>query len=1144
LSRTLIRVGLGVLIIACAAMVWGILRPSGGEVGTGSRDREPTVAQDDGGPGEEAGRPLLLERILVRKPGSQHGRDAEETEAGTVGGGSSEAGKPPAGGGEDEAADSGTEPIEGGGPTGNVGAGGEPSSSLADTRKADGGEVGGGEADGSGDSDAVLATGAGEAGTGADGPPTNTERGAESDQTGGENPDTGRQAPGATDEGDGTEDDGELGDAADEDAGSPGAGELAPDAPRPGGDGSGDAERPDGTEPQPEGAAEGAAAEPGAEVGDIGDAGPTPRAEEHDVEAVEPGGESPVTPTATRPGYGVTEKASEDQAQEEVGDPELALPTRVEEVDRLVIAPPAEAENDERWVVTGQEVARLDELPLFRDLGPPASATTQVSEVRRVQPQAPAPATGSGAGKGVPASGESTGAVIIRPVKRYEPEKFLYDSFDGSVAWGVESAEDHATLQVTKEHSSDGARSLKVGFEDGRNGGFEIRREVYLKLPERARFTVDIYNPNKAMYARMFVYASIDEWRRFETRDLRVESGWNRAVGFELNPGLLEGEARDKWVALHEDVIRIGWQFQKGGNRSGAVYIDNIRMNVDPLEAEQEPRRPIILGVEADRDRVECYDPIELKVEVIAVCKNIFDVRQLGLVGMFISPTGQKREVRGFVFDLKNDSTGRPDYRIRFAPDEEGPWYYVVRAENENGKTLSRRGEFRCVREEPKRGMVRVSKQDPRYFEFDNGEFFFPIGQNVAWAGKYEFYLDALKKQGANCVRIWLCPWHLQLEGPKNPGRYNLGHARHIDAIFKAAEARGMCVLIVVEYHGMLQGDWAKNPYNEVNGGPCAKAWDFFTNSQAKELFMRRLDYIVARWGHSSAVFAWELWNEVDLTSNWDHLVTNKKFEEIVDWHREIGAYLKAMDPYRHLVTTSTSNTNEFDEIYDLKEIDFVPKHFYTEAIVDEVVAQFEKQKAFGKPYFVGEFSGGTDPRTDQKDVAGIRLHAGLWASFMTPTAGSALPWWWDIHVQKFDLYHHFRALSAFAAGEDRRGRKLAFVSEKVQVTEHLAVDVLGLYDRLGAYLWVYNRRAAQDDIALSKLPVLPAPVEIALSGFIAGTYRVEIWDTYEGKVLHAEKRETDGRGLVISIPRQARDVAVKVRKLDRVVEPTIRFLK
>jgi hypothetical protein len=939
----------------------------------------------------------------------------------------------------------------------------------------------------------------------------------------------------------------------------PGQPATTPDAAEIRADDSGSASaveptgKPDG--PSSPGQAEAAeaerqAAESGGAAGGVDSAG---RAEGKSEAATGSGTDTGVSTAASLPSdqpVGVGEAAgngsggvSAEPGESETPELEPAFPSRIEEVDQLVLQPPAEQKRpEERWVASREDLTVRGELPVFKDTGPPPAETLQPIDAKGVTPATERVAGGAEVPEDMSQSDAAT--VVIRPVRQFEPEKFLYDTLDGPQNWGLESAEDNATLSPSQEQSSEGPRSLKVSFEDGQKGTFEIRREVSLKLPEKARFTVDIFNASKPMHARMFVYASTSEWRRLETKDVRVEPGWNRALGFEFCPEAFEGEARSKWLELHQDVMRVGWQFRKGENESGVVYLDNVRMSVDPAEAEQRPRRPIVLGVQANKDKVESHAWLELKVDAMVTSENAFDVKKTGLVGMFISPSGKKWEVNGFVYDQENGGKGRPDFRIRFSPDEPGPWSYVVRGENENGKTMSERAEFECIRENPRPGMLRISKRDPMFFEFDNGDFFYPIGQNVAWAGKHGAFFGPLSKQGANCARIWLCPWHLQLEGPQNPGRYDLSQAKYIDAILAAAEEAGIYILLVIEYHGMLQGDWPKNPYNQANGGPLANAWDFFTNAQAKDLFKRRLDYIVARWGHSTAVFAWELWNEVDLTSNWDQLVTKKKFAEIVSWHSEIAGYLKSADPYRHLVTTSTSNTNQFDEIYKLKEIDFVPKHFYTEKIIDEVVGQYEKQKAFEKPYFVGEFSAGTDPRTDQNDPTGIRLHSGLWASFMTPTAGSAMPWWWDIHVQKYDLYHHFKALAAFAEGEDRRGRTLEFLAENVAVNDNLSVDVLGFYDRSGACLWIYNRQAAQDDLLLSRLPVLPAPAQVALGGLIAGVYRVEIWDTYEGKVLQAERRETDGQGLVISIPRQVKDVAVKIRKLDRVVSPTIRFLK
>jgi len=65
--------------------------------------------------------------------------------------------------------------------------------------------------------------------------------------------------------------------------------------------------------------------------------------------------------------------------------------------------------------------------------------------------------------------------------------------------------------------------------------------------------------------------------------------------------------------------------------------------------------------------------------------------------------------------------------------------------------------------------------------------------------------------------------------------------------------------------------NWATNPYNSaVSGGILSAPQDLWTNSQAYSLFQRRFRYIVARWGYSTSLMSWELWNEVDLSDAFD----------------------------------------------------------------------------------------------------------------------------------------------------------------------------------------------------------------------------------------------------------------------------------
>lgn len=54
---------------------------------------------------------------------------------------------------------------------------------------------------------------------------------------------------------------------------------------------------------------------------------------------------------------------------------------------------------------------------------------------------------------------------------------------------------------------------------------------------------------------------------------------------------------------------------------------------------------------------------------------------------------------------------------------------------------------------------------------------------------------------------------------------------------------------------------WAKSVYNKANGGVLDEPSDFFSSDLAASFFKMRLGYIVARYGGSPAVFAWEFFN-------------------------------------------------------------------------------------------------------------------------------------------------------------------------------------------------------------------------------------------------------------------------------------------
>jgi endo-1,4-beta-mannosidase len=109
------------------------------------------------------------------------------------------------------------------------------------------------------------------------------------------------------------------------------------------------------------------------------------------------------------------------------------------------------------------------------------------------------------------------------------------------------------------------------------------------------------------------------------------------------------------------------------------------------------------------------------------------------------------------------------------------------------------------------------------------------------------------------------------------------------------------------------EGCWVSNPYNAKNGGPCARPADFWTNPEARRLYQKRLRYLIARWGYSPNLFAWEFWNEVPETP------------ATAAWVAEMAAYLKRHDPNRHLVSTTYGDS----ATWKCPDVDFPMTHMY-----------------------------------------------------------------------------------------------------------------------------------------------------------------------------------------------------------------------
>ncbi|NOZ60311.1 MAG: cellulase family glycosylhydrolase [Calditrichaeota bacterium] len=420
----------------------------------------------------------------------------------------------------------------------------------------------------------------------------------------------------------------------------------------------------------------------------------------------------------------------------------------------------------------------------------------------------------------------------------------------------------------------------------------------------------------------------------------------------------------------------------------------------------------IFLSISAPPAEVRQYDPLQMEMILNIQLINPFDVRESGLIARIGLSSGETENHFCF-YDGEKD--GKSLWRFRFTPQQTGK--YLIQFELKT-KKISQKSKTFSINVVPaqEHGFLRRDPQSHFGFRFDDGAYFRGIGENVAWAENYEFYFSRLAKNGCNFVRIWMCPWNLALEWKESGlGKYNLQNAARLDSVLSLARRYEIYVMLCFDYHGVVQKEqgyfkekkWNDNPYNFRNGGPCRTEAEFFTSPKAKKFYKQRLDYIVARWGYSPQIAAWEFWNEVDLTAG--------KPEDVIRWHEEMAEYLREVDPYDHLITTSFSGEGYLD-IWRIEEMDFSQTHHYNQPdftySLPATISEMENQ--FHKPHVVGEF--GVDFRGPKEsrnaDPTNLGIHNGLWAGLFSPTPILPLTWWWDSLIDSSDLYTLFRTIA------------------------------------------------------------------------------------------------------------------------------------
>ncbi|MFD2594491.1 cellulase family glycosylhydrolase [Sphingobacterium griseoflavum] len=411
----------------------------------------------------------------------------------------------------------------------------------------------------------------------------------------------------------------------------------------------------------------------------------------------------------------------------------------------------------------------------------------------------------------------------------------------------------------------------------------------------------------------------------------------------------------------------------------------------------------------SDKDAVR-YKRLDFLVSLKSVWQNPYLQEDIKLDMEVTTPSGARILQPCFFETGKSGEISA--WAARFLPQDFGVYHFHFVLQRRQ-KVISRSKTLKVdVKNAMDKGFLTVKNNWA--LVFDNGEPFRGVAENICWESRtrddskyfaplhqradrynYDYMLPKFARYGGNFFRTWICAWNLPLDFQDgfNNHRYRADSAyfnpsaiERMDHLLALADSLDLYMMLTLG-----TGNFRKDGF-----GGVATSDEFFANPIAKRVYKNRLRYIVARWAYSPHIAMWELLNEVD---NIQHNGRDRPIDsqDIVDWHSEMADYLKEIDPYRHLVTSSISH-RDIQGLNDVEGIDINQKHIYgnTAAIPSEVLRYANDH---GKPYVIGEFGYEWDWHKNFDDFSRemeVDFKRGLWYGLFSPTPVLPMSWWWE----------------------------------------------------------------------------------------------------------------------------------------------------
>ncbi len=554
--------------------------------------------------------------------------------------------------------------------------------------------------------------------------------------------------------------------------------------------------------------------------------------------------------------------------------------------------------------------------------------------------------------------------------------------------------------------------------------------------------------------------------------------------------------------------------------------------------------------------QVEQYSRIIIALDLSATYNNPFDAKQINVQAVIETPSGKTEKVPAF---FKQDFTpvaigdeeeillpkpGNP-WQLNYRPSETGTYKFHIIAQDNSGTKRTPDLKF-DVSASNQRGFLRVSKNDSRFFEFDNGESYFGIGPsgwlrnshyifggNPRWISTrlLDEYYKRKADAGSNfdyCLAEFFGRLYIQ-------GGYMDQHvAWKIEHRLRTLEKLG--IYWVTCYDDICRSVvYGLNtlPYSEAQGGPCKNIEDLYFNETSIEMQKAHLRYFVSRMSDSPALMVWAIGDESQMGSRFSSLMVRL-------WIKDLQNYVRTIDVYQHphifgegpLSIVNGGDAIIIPDWYFYKNIEEVPLTLE----IMEKYSKFDNCPLINPEGGMVEWTKPDDsygPKRAGYYLTGerwkfpeaISFHNQLWISLFMKNAVGGTEWLGQWIDRKDELYHA-TAMRNFLKGESLTKLHLEIATV---VVSHQDLRGFCLQSDGKSLVWVQNKFYNWLEAGhYGKNPPIISGSKITVPVKKNGNYNIELWDTRSGKIISTTRAIAKEGSVIYDLPPVEKDVALK----------------